>query len=115
MYKTPLIAHANADTDATKGHGLGSTKWNGCRCKIFDVVDNKVMIYLWFELCFLILCTNDVNNLTTWLNNKELLLKRTKKKISNKKICKNDNFIIIHLAYLKLKLHNFLKVQLPLQ
>ena len=45
IYKTPPIAEEKADIDAAKGHGLGSTKWKGCRCKFLDAVDSEIILF----------------------------------------------------------------------
>ena len=44
IYKTPPIAHEKAEKAEKNGHGLGSTKWKGCRCKVLDTVYNKVIL-----------------------------------------------------------------------
>lgn len=43
IYKTPPTAQEKAEKDATKGHGLGSTKWKGCRCKVLEILNNEFM------------------------------------------------------------------------
>lgn len=50
---TPPIAHENAEIDATNGHGLGSTKWNGCLCKVLDTVDSRVIFIFELKYSFL--------------------------------------------------------------
>ena len=46
IYNTPPMVHEKAEKAATNGHGLGSTKWKGCRCSVLETLDSKIIFIL---------------------------------------------------------------------
>lgn len=44
-YITIPVAQKNADKEATKGQGLGSTRWKGCLCKDFETFVKDIIVY----------------------------------------------------------------------
>ena len=39
IYNTPPVTQEKAEKEATNGHGLGSTRWKGCRCVNLEIFD----------------------------------------------------------------------------
>ena len=95
MYKTVPTAHENDDIEATKGQGLGSTRWNGCLCKFLETIDNEfIFSYFLVILCFIKFCIKERKFIKNLFKIDEFEKNKIKNKPIKKIIWKNDNLIL---------------------